>query len=208
MKNFNVCYECYDAQDDFGAALKKVSADNKLQANDDDEAEGVYTCEGDTEPRDEDQEEILVEGGPEYRAQLLANKRCVSVLAAAGCRNIEPMRFKGLVWLQRKLYLPQVTIDASLNTTVWRHVVKTEKDQLFRAKFLALIGGTAPHEEKSVGPVRNDAYEVSASYLSKDFLPSNPQWIAVMEDIIKELSLNTGQTKAFKIVCYGITTSV
>ncbi|KAJ2924557.1 hypothetical protein H1R20_g12532, partial [Candolleomyces eurysporus] len=200
MANFNVRYECYDARDDFSAAFKKVSADEHCQGNDDDESEGVHTCESGLADGDEDRDEHPIIGGPEFRTLLLAKRKSVSILAAAGCMESMPIKFRGQAWLRDLLDLPSVAIDETLNASAWRHIIKAEKDRLFRAKFSKFSSPVKDFVEGRMAPVRNDAYVVPASYLSHDFVPSNPQWSTVMSDVIRDFSLNDGQTRAFRIV--------
>ncbi|KAF6759625.1 hypothetical protein DFP72DRAFT_806429, partial [Ephemerocybe angulata] len=50
------------------------------------------------------------------------------------------------------------------------------------------------------GDVKNDAFVVSGSYLSKDYKPTLEKWSEAMTRIIGEFHLNEGQQKAFRIV--------
>ncbi|RXW14796.1 hypothetical protein EST38_g11058 [Candolleomyces aberdarensis] len=200
MRNFNVRYECYDARDDFAASFKKVSVDHQSDPDHDDESAGIYTCEGGYQDADKDFNERPPLGGPQFRTLLLAKKKMISVLTAAGWTASDAVRSKGLSWLRDVLDLPRVTIDKSLNATAWRQIIKVEKDRLFRAKFSAMLAASKDCEQPHTGSVRNDAFVVPGAYISKDFKPVNTQRSTVMDSIIKQFSLNEGQMRAFKIV--------
>ena len=63
-----------------------------------------------------------------------------------------------------------------------------------------MCGGGEGDQGPANRTVRNDAYVVPSTYLSKDFEPTEKRWGDVMDDIIRNYTLNEEQEKAFRIV--------
>ena len=63
-----------------------------------------------------------------------------------------------------------------------------------------MTGGHEVGSEPKAGTVRNDAYVVPSTYLSKDFEPTEKRWVDVMDAMIREFTLNEEQEKVFRIV--------
>ncbi|KAJ3520697.1 hypothetical protein NMY22_g12638 [Coprinellus aureogranulatus] len=196
MCNFNMRYECYDARDDYSAILRAAGsgADDDTDSEEDDE---VWAGNG------ENDEDIDDEGnntlGDAAHSQRLQNLRLMASLRAAGWKAVSTAKSAA-----NRLSLPTVTIDSSLRSIAWNNIVRIEKLRAWKRKLGTLT--KADQEESKLQPdscatqVRNDAFVVPGSYLSKEFKPANIEWSRVMDNTVEKWSLNEGQEKAFRIV--------
>ncbi|KAF6745772.1 hypothetical protein DFP72DRAFT_780197, partial [Ephemerocybe angulata] len=198
MDNFNMRYECYDARDDFGTLIKAaggaIGGGNEGDEDEDDE-EDVYADNGEN---DEDDDSAFIERGRQMENLQRGNIAMNAALNQAGWKN------EGKPTGQ-PLSLPCIAIDSALRAAAWNNIIKVEKLRAWRRK-IGLMGSGKEDEVSDPatpfegGKVKNDAYVVPGSYISKDFKPRQEKWSDVMTRVIKEFKLNEGQEKAFRIV--------
>ncbi|KAF6744183.1 hypothetical protein DFP72DRAFT_826265, partial [Ephemerocybe angulata] len=196
MQNFNMRYECYDARDDFGAIIKAAGGEGA----DDDEDE--YNESGDhgvdNGENDEDDDECFMGVGKVGTELRYANAMMLQAMRSAGWKTYSA--------IAKRLTLPRIAIDGALRAGAWNNIIKIEKLRAFRRKMGQLLrskeGDNEPSVENSKDrrEVRNDAYVVPASYLSKDFIPPEVKWTDVMSQVIEQFRLNEAQEKAFRII--------
>jgi hypothetical protein len=197
MNNFNIRYECYDAKDDFSAQYKSKGGDDTDDESDDDR----HDEDVDVEYADLGDEMAGVDGGelidgPATRAAKEKDKETVDALKHAGWSEfIKPSRS-----LRDCLSLPRIIIDSEMNATTWRSIIKGQKLLHWRKHFAAAGGDPGDSDTSHAGVVKNSAFVVPASYLSKEFVPDVAQCAQYIDDVVKEQNLNTEQEKAFRIV--------
>ncbi|KAF6741291.1 hypothetical protein DFP72DRAFT_755134, partial [Ephemerocybe angulata] len=202
MDNFNMRYECYDARDDYTAMLKSAGLGTNKDGDDDDDDEGdeLYADNGENDEDDDTLSAGIL--GKATSTIKNANAAMLVALKSAGWKPLE----KVLNSTSRSLGLPRVALDAALQSGAWNNIIKVEKLRAWKRKMGAMARNAQMGEERDKiphsqgGQVKNDAYVVSASYLSKDYVPAQVEWSDVMKRIIGESRLNDGQQKAFRIV--------
>ncbi|KAF6755124.1 hypothetical protein DFP72DRAFT_745796, partial [Ephemerocybe angulata] len=196
MENFNMRYECYDARDDYGAITK--SAGGSEGDAGDSEDEDIYPDNGEN-PEDDD--ELLEMGFGKAAANLQrSNAALTQALRAAGWKAKSQDRKADA----RALKLPTIAIDSALRSGAWNNIIKVEKLRAWRRKMSGFlrVGESETHEQNggNLREVRNDAYVVPGSYISKDFQPPQEKWSDIMTRVVADFKLNDGQEKAFRIV--------
>ncbi|KAF6741383.1 hypothetical protein DFP72DRAFT_833742, partial [Ephemerocybe angulata] len=203
MNNFNMRYECYDARDDYSAILKAVGVgagkmDQTIE--DGDEDEGLYAEGLSSGENDEDDDEMCMGIGNATATIRLSNNIMLQALRSAGWRAMKKVA-KSTVDSMR---LPRIALDAALKSAAWNNIIKVEKLRAWRRKMGAMSKQPTEEEsrenERCDREVRNDAYIVPSSYLSKDFVPPQEKWSDLMDRVIGDFSLNEGQQKAFRII--------
>ncbi|KAJ3541028.1 hypothetical protein NMY22_g4056 [Coprinellus aureogranulatus] len=195
MNNFNVRYECYDARDDYAAMMKDAGSHGEDDTESVEDDDSVFGDDGDGDGFSEDEDEDLLAGiGPATQSIQKANATMFQALRRAGWNS---RQIPGTA--ENSLKLPQIAIDDALHSTAWRNIVKVAKMRAWRRKLSAMAAGDDGDIPKT-GTIRNDAYIVPPTYLSKDFEPPDKRWSEVMRDVVKESTLNEGQEKAFRIV--------
>ncbi|KAJ2913327.1 hypothetical protein MD484_g7083, partial [Candolleomyces efflorescens] len=190
MSNFNLRYECYDARDDYPSLFK--SASKVPIGESDDENDDLVDCDKYEDEMGDDDDWLELKDGPKTMEMQSVKDTSTRALKSAGwkvSRNALAVNDFGL---------PKITIDRNFNSSAWKSIIKGEKNKIWQAKFkaaeVAYESGGAP------GPLRNDAYVVPASYLTKEFVPQKPEWATIINDIATRFSLNKEQRKAFDIV--------
>ncbi|KAF5331416.1 hypothetical protein D9611_011867 [Ephemerocybe angulata] len=199
MANFNMRYECYDARDDYSAIIKAagLKADPLATGDDDEEEEDdIYVENGEN---DEDDDDLCMGIGKDNTNLRTANSAMLKALRSAGWKATS-----GASRLKDALKLPRIAIDNSLRSGAWNNILKVEKLRAWRRKLGAMVNASKEdiqqEDKRPRGEPRNDAYVVSAAFLSKDFKPSEEKWSEVMKTVIDRFSLNDGQQKAFRII--------
>ncbi|KAF6751803.1 hypothetical protein DFP72DRAFT_816024, partial [Ephemerocybe angulata] len=196
MANFNMRYECYDARDDYKAIIKAAGGNDTPGAGDesDDEEDDLYVDNGEN---DEDDDELCMGIGRDNTNIKTANAFMLRALRFAGWKSVSGSS-------NAKDSLPRIAIDSSLRSGAWNNILKVEKLRAWRRKLGAMFNASKEGEEiqprEQGGEVRNDAYLVSAAFLSKDFSPVEMKWSVVMDSVVEQFSLNKGQEKAFRII--------
>jgi hypothetical protein len=195
MRNFNVRYECYDARDDFSASRERDPDDD----NDDSSNDSGDDVDCDFEGNEHDDLEIN-ELGPEGKAHQLMRSlgiETVNVLRKAGWQNDGGISNA----LRAALNLPNIVVDSKMRALHWNSIINSQKQLLWRRRFEAATTSekNAPTGTSSLS-VRNDAYVVPSTFLSKDFIPTQVEWVQVMDKVITLFSLNNEQAKVFCII--------
>ncbi|RXW16234.1 hypothetical protein EST38_g9620 [Candolleomyces aberdarensis] len=189
MENFNIRYECYDARDDFGAVFKAATtgaADGDADQSGDEGEPANYF-----EDALDDDLEFLP--GPQAASLEMSNVQSRKALQMAGMRLPESSTHS-----VNDFALPRIAIHGNVTAFAWKQLIKAEQNRLWNQRFAAL---PAPDGFASRNlAVKNDAYIMPASYLTKQFVPSIPEWRSVIDRIAKDFTLNDEQNKAFKIV--------
>ncbi|RXW19493.1 hypothetical protein EST38_g6350 [Candolleomyces aberdarensis] len=189
MENFNLRYECYDARDDFAAVFKATNEES-------DESDGERSSkefEHGTYYEDAMDDDIEFLPGPKATTLELSNIHSRKALQAAGMRL--PAKSTHTVLDFR---LPRIALHANVNAFAWRQLIKAEKDRLWNQRFASFAAPLSSSAQ--FGAVKNDAYILPAAYLTKQFVPSFPEWANIIDKIATEFTLNGEQKKAFKIV--------
>ncbi|KAF6758493.1 hypothetical protein DFP72DRAFT_759920, partial [Ephemerocybe angulata] len=199
MENFNMRYECYDARDDYTAIVKGANGSNNPEETaEDDEEDDIYADNGEN-PEDDD--EFLEMGfGKAATSLQRSNAAMTLALKSAGWKTISAIGSM----TSGTLKLPKIAIDSSLRSGAWNNIIKVEKLRAWSRKMSGFIRAreneAAGKDVHKPGDVKNDAYVVPSSYLSKDFTPPEEKWSDTMIRVIADFRLNEGQEKAFRII--------
>lgn len=197
MENFNMRYDCYDARDDYGAIIKtmgKTVGGENADSDSDDELSDSEEMFAENGENVEDEDDPLAGVGKEYMEMRKRSNELLMSLRSAGWSATKK--------ISSVLNLPKIMIDPSLRAAAWNNIIKVEKLRAWRRKMGGFMLAKEDNEgnvgDPSHGEVRNDAYIVSAAYLSKDYI--HEDWSHVQNEIIADFALNEGQKKAFKII--------
>ncbi|KAJ2911815.1 hypothetical protein MD484_g8601, partial [Candolleomyces efflorescens] len=197
MDNFNIRYECYDARDDYGAVFKTSRTGTDSDDEDDQEEDGCHVDEADQQGLEQDGDENNPELWPGPGSEEAENARLQAKIA---------LRIAGWQLPEKSLHtvnsfgLPKIALDTNIGSQAWRRIVTGEKTRLFNLKFNAPARAREAIEGETPSSVKNDAYVVPATFISKDYVPANPSWAKLINDLVDEFTLNLNQAKAFKII--------
>ncbi|PPR07987.1 hypothetical protein CVT24_002699 [Panaeolus cyanescens] len=209
MDNFNLKYECYDARDDFSLSRSKTSINDDDDNKEDDRMEldehGNWVAVPHLQGSDDDDEEQvdreINKSGPINEMLKNDNKTTMEALKNAGWAITD---FNG----DANTQLPKLP-SQHRDSLAWDAYIKKESARIWRAKFATL--DVLPNAGSSCDvrgivksmfqqPVRNDAWIVPSSFLSKSYKAAEGDPSLIIDEVVLKFTLNEEQNRAFRII--------
>ena len=192
MSNFNLRYECLDARDDYSAQLKDNNKEeNKFWETENNPLDQEYTG---WKENDEDlNDEMYLTGSSRQNDAKEEEMRLVEqIVAGAGWLDKSP---DGIEKVDQESIVPTVKNSGSQ----WSSLIQSIRKKIVadRSKNLP-TGPKKPFEE--LHGTDKVLVDTMTSYLSKKFVPNQPEAINVLESVVQKFKLNTEQERAFRIV--------
>ncbi len=197
IRNFNICYECLDARDDYRAQLKKGAAtvvtgsweviDSIENTHDNCDLDGPSAIEFDDSPSGP------VDFGLKHIKHLKEMEMINHLLTSMGWTAAIPSENS----YQQCEFQPQKTLTGN----EWEQEVNKRKQEVLKQKNEHNKSGTVTtlNDQESWENKNIDAVKiVDKSYLEKSFYIEGVSH--VVTDTVKKFSLNTEQERAFRII--------
>jgi hypothetical protein len=204
MRNFNLCYECVDARDDYSAKLKKDEEESGLfpsWASSDilkDLEQSTFVEYDDDNPDISTEESMYVEPSLKHIKKLEEMNQMEDVVQNAGWLDDCP---QAISHIDSK----GINIQANMSGSKWNALVKTAKDAV-----LAVRGKHLPVNEEGIPLTSrnyNDVVVDDISYLRKNFKAEMADNQNIINNTVKDFKLNAEQERAFRIVANHATMS-
>jgi len=193
MNNFNLHYECLDAQDDYSAQMKdSEKEDNQFwDSSDNNQLGEEYT--GWRVDDEELNDDMYLNGSCRQNDAKENEMRLVEqVVAGAGWLDSSP---DGVEIVDPKGFVPIIKNTGSQ----WSSLIQSIRKMIIADHSKNLPAGTS----KPFGEVKgtNKVFvDTMTSYLSQKFVPNQPGAVNILNVVIQKFKLNLEQERAFCIV--------
>ena len=193
MNNFNLCYECLDARDDYSAQMKdSEKKDNQFwESSDNNQLGQEYTGW-----RDDDEElndDMYLNGSCRQNDAKEDEMRLVEqVVTGAGWLDSSP---DGVEMIDPEGFVPIVKNTSSQ----WNSLIQSIRKMIIADRSKNLPAGA----NKPFGEIKGTDkvfIDTMTSYLSRKFTPDEPGAVNILNAVIQKFKLNLEQERAFRIV--------
>ena len=192
MVNFNLRYECLDAQDDYSAQMKDSEKEDKhfWESSDNNQLDQEYTGWNDDD--EEKNDDMYLNGSCRQNDAKEDEMRLVEqVVASAGWLDSSP---DGVEKINTEGFVP----IAKNTSSQWGSLI-----QSIRKMIIADHSKNLPAAKKSFSEIKgtNKVFvDTMTSYLSRKFVPDQPGAMNILDTVIQKFKLNQEQEQAFRIV--------